>query len=413
MLRRVRGPAAVALVSLAWLAGLGAADPPADPPSGSRNVFENEFLTPHYPTWWRPEAVIFDEVAVPAIDEAIEAIPEEDAGTVDIREALGEHADSAFVFPLMAAYGEKGVVLLRRLLAEYADGHDLDNRWLLIVASLSRTGLASAEEVLRKELARVEETGIWLEKGPLARPGMPRRHNPRRALWDGIVACQAFGGRLSTASVEELDETVTPKTITGLVWMFALDWGKRLMPEEEFVDLMAGGLALSDATDLEREAAPESVSGRQGMIGKFCCRKGYGPRLAKALARHDAWADKAHADYSLVLVMQSFCSVVQQTGGRYPLDVETAKLLVESDLPHSRSLSMSAAVLLACEPLPERDGWREFLARHASALAPEDEEITEFVIGRVEAKKTEEPRPKWVGKERGPGVHIRGFGARL
>jgi hypothetical protein len=91
-------------------------------PNLPRNVFAKDPISSYW-TWWRPEKVIFDPVKVAEIERLILAVDLEKARSIDLDAAFGKHG-SAFLFPILATHGDKGVILLTRFLEPCTKGED-------------------------------------------------------------------------------------------------------------------------------------------------------------------------------------------------------------------------------------------------------------------------------------------------
>ena len=360
--------------------------------------------------WWRPYKVIFDAETVLDIQKQIEAIPEEGASTVDFDEAFGENRRSAFLFPLLATHGEKGTILLERLLGQCRGRSELDNQWLLIVASLGRIPTARAEAVLEGELERVLKGELW----------KPRRRSAfgltkldaRVALVDALLACKAGRGSLSTRGIEGLCAQVPD--LTQLAWVLGLEWAWRLMPEHAVLEILERALAGCDDGDFANAMRLERRSDRLRAIEGFLL----GPRdvwpLARKFMLREAVRRPGVSDYLRVLYCTLLVCEADGGNGAYTLDKETLGFVTNGDLGPCRALSYDCKVLLTCRPSAVFAQWDRFLSKHATALDPRDAGAAQDFVRRIHGPKRPEEqgvRDRHRGYEgvTAPGVHMYGF----
>jgi len=374
-----------------------------------RNVFADSPYTRRYYMWWAPHDVIFDPDKVSAIQQLIEAIAPEEAEVVDLGRAFGPERHSGFLFPILAAQGEKGAVILERLLGEY-EGRELDDEWLLIVASLGRIPIRRAEEALEAEFERVIRTGAWDRRN--RRRGILSKPDARIPLIDALLACKAGQGSLSAADIEAI--TAGAPNRPFLAWTLGLEWARHLMSEDQLIELLECGLEGCSDADLAARGAVAPSSGRLDGIYEFLVSPKDVWPLSRRFILRRAERRKAVVDYLRLLYCGLLVLEADDTSGKYSLDPEAVAFITAQPPLRSRGLSTCCSILLSCERSEDVPEWDAFLRQAGQRLDPRDVSFVEYFVRRIHSPKGPQEadpylRRTWSGLTKVTGVHMYGF----
>jgi len=405
----LRSLAVAAFVAVAAFGSVALGMEP-QPAALPRNVFENDPFSRRYYAWWRPYKVIFDVETVLGIQKQIEAVPEEEASTVDFDEAFRENRHSAFLSPILATHGERGTVILERLLGEYEGVRELDDEWLLIVASLGRIPTARAEAILEAESDRVLKGELWKPRRK-SRLGLSKP-DARIALIDALLGCKAGQGALKAGDIEAL--CARARELTWITWTLGLEWARQLMPKEALLDILEKAFAGCDDADLAKAAAFEVASERLRAVQGFLGSAKDVWALTREFVLEKRYRRKAVWDYLRLLYCTVLMAEADHTRGRYSLDAEVVSFMTAAHIAPSRALSYCCKVLLSCQPSERNQEWEGFLASQAAHLADQDSSLVDGMVRRIHGPQRPEEqgvydRPIRPGRADQPGVHLYGF----
>lgn len=379
------------------------------------NVFDKDPITGRYWMWWRPFKTVFDRQKVLAIQKQVEAIPIEDAASIDLDAAFGVNQKSAFLFPVLATHREKGTIILKRFLQKYANGGQLDDRWLLVIASLGRIPSPQSQKALEKEFERVlREYDFSKPRIIRGRPVPVPQPDARKAVLDALLACAAGQGSLMATKVEMLCKQVPD--LTWLSWTIALEWTQHLMSERALLKMVEDGLNRCDDEDLNKGMNQQNTSDRLRAICEFLS----GPKdmwsLTRKLVLQKGICRKKVSEYLLVQYSGIIVLQADYGNGKYPLDKKLVDVFTSTQISTCRALSVCCKILLNCEPSERFPPWEEFLAKHADKLDAKDVSYVRYWVERIRGPKPPGVKDvykkhKVFGEIKEPGVHLLGFRA--
>jgi len=376
-----------------------------------RNVFENDPVVT-YMMWWRPYKVVFDKQKVLAIQEKINSIEMEKAASTE-PDFFSKEEQSAFLFPVLATYGDKGAVILECFLKKYSQKTLLDDRWLLIIACLGRIPTPHAEKILEDEFERVlkEYDFSYLYRSPSREDIEIRRRSPgndgRRAIMDALLACLAGQQKLTASKIESF----AAKYDKGVyfAWLQGLEWVYQLMPKEKVSETIEGLLMSCEDQELRVDglSSTDRFKALWGFLGE---RKDIWP-LMRNIALQQGERRKTVSDFLLKLYVVILSCYAETGKGVYPLDEDVVNAFITSGIENSRNLSVYCKILLGCKPSSEYPGWNEFLQNHAEHILKTDEIAVKDFVRSIHSGKAKERRISYT-MIRNPGVYMRGFRAR-
>ena len=377
------------------------------------NVFRNDPVV-SYMMWWRPYKVVFDKQKVISIQEKINLIEMEKAASIDL-DFFSKEDQSAFLFPVLASYGNKGTVILERFLKEYSHKVLLDDRWLLIVACLGRIPTPHAEKILENEYERVlkEYDFSYLYRSPSREDIEIRRRSPgndgRRAIMDALLVCLASQQKLTATKIEE----VASKYDKGayFAWLQGLEWIYQLMPKEKVSETIECLLISCKDQELRLDDILSSTDRFKALWGFVGERKDIWP-LMRNLVLQKSGRRKTVSDFLLKLYMVILSRYAETENGIYPLDIDVVNTFITSGIENSRNLSVYCKILLCCKPTSEYPKWKEFLQNHAEQVPKNDESAVEDFLRFIHSGFKAEEGRRGDTMIRSPGVYMRGFGAR-
>ena len=400
-------------VFLALLFGLLAtsialAQSDAAPERLPRNVFKAEAKYPRYLQWWRPLRVVFDDQKVADIERRLVALPAAQAEYADLDTVLGEHKDSVFVFPVLAVQGDKGLDILNRWLAEYRQGRQFDDRWLLIIATLGRMPSPASQCLLEAELDRLFAEYDFEQRGsvPIVESYLP--------VIDALFGCLAGQGKLTVQDIERLAPMLRARE--GLGWILALEWARPLMNDQDVLQLLEDCIAGCDDEDLRKAMNHEIASTRlRSIIGFLASPKSNWPitrsLLLRQRERRKTLDQFLHAENLAILALEG-----EASGGHYKIDEQLVNKFTAVVLPAHRGIAVTCWMLTHFEPSMHSPPWQAVLAEHSRNLDERDRATAQYRVdlafGRGESPRAMKPAydlvdlPEVYDK---PGVHILGF----
>jgi len=395
---------------------LGQPASPTLPP----NVFEQSPYSWNYHNWWRPYRTIFDPGKVSAIQRQVGAIATTEARLANLDNSLGDLATSSFLYPVLAANGAKGRIILERYLSEYANGAPLDDRWLLIIAALGRNPSPETQKVLENEFDRILRDYEFPETTPsnLIRTVA----DARLPVSDALLACMAGEQTLTAKAIEKLIQRIHGTVQNELLWMIGLEWARVLMPEEKVLEILEDGF--SGCTDEELLGAMSGTikqSGRVSVLARFCSGPANVWSLTSALVLRNIERRKVVSDYLLTLYAGMLANQADSTDGTYQLDEGIIQAFCNSGISTNRSLAMHCWVLARCRPSMRARCWEQFIDKHGASLHEEDQGMAQNFVARILNPEAPEKTPELKnffdkdGKRpfaniTKPGVHLMGFG---
>ncbi|MCY2931471.1 MAG: hypothetical protein NTV86_18675 [Planctomycetota bacterium] len=402
-----------AAVGVGLIAVWSAAQPPPGPTSRDAaqtkdGLWDDSPNTGAYWLWWRPYKIVPDDDVVRAIRGRCDALDESKARSLSLDQMFHENARSAFLYPVLSGQKEKGCIILGRMLAEYAGGKALDDRWLLIVAALGRNAAPLANVMLKAELQRFREEYA-------AKPGRPedevyRFVDPRRPLLDAIMASEVAANTLTIKEVDDYAQEFAGQFVP--VGSMALDWTEALAPGRlgDFVLAMID--SCTDA-DLAAASGQKPTSAKLQAVRTYWGRKSTWP-LARRLVLEGKGREKARGflktQWLSILVCQA-----DSTQGQYEITREMADVYVKTPPAPSSGLASCCAILLQCKPSRSIAEWETFLAAGAARLDPKDRDFVEYFAKRIRGQVDVPGRPTYEGSPmpapRTQGVHMLGFEA--
>lgn len=395
-----------------------AQDCQASPPRLPANVFEQSPYSWNYYNWWRPYRTIFNPEKVSEIQRRVDAITTPEARCVNLEDSLGSRATSSFLYPVLAANGAKGRIILERYLSEYANGARLDDRWLLIIAALGRNASAETQEVLENEFDRILKEYSF----PGNRPSNGiLTADARLPVADALLACMAAEQTLTAQSIEKLVQRIHGTPQNDLLWMIGLEWARALTPEEKVLEILED--AFSGCTDAELLAFMNGAieqSGRVSVLVKFSSGPADVWALTRGLLLRKVERRNVVSDYLLTLYTGILTSQADSADGAYQLDEDVISAYCNRAIRTNRFLAMHCWVLARCRPSQYSRCWEQFLAEHGSNLHADDETAAQNLLKRIldphAPEKTpelrsfyDETRKRPFSKISKPGVHLMGF----
>lgn len=410
--------------------GLFAQSLPARDGKQPMNVFQDDPSSDSYLLWWRPSKVVFDEPKAAAIYKQVGTIAQDKISTIDLDTTFGNKEKSAFLFPILACYEEKGAKLLSRFLGKYANGKDWDNDWLIIIASLGRIKHPAAKEILEKELKRLSMEYDFSKPKKIAgtKIELPQR-DARFPVIDALISWEARNGSLTANQLDNFSK-INPD-YRWIIWTVGLEWAQKCMPESDLIKIANDGLATLDEQDLlnridMRSIAKDSLTivdeqaiasdELRAIDGFFNSRSDRWPMLRKILLNKEKRSIRL-SEYLISAYCSALITQAILTSGNYEIDEQVIKFITESHIKKYRLFDMNCLVLLACKPSRPNKEWEQFLKNHAANLNPIDESMGKGTIKYIYEKKPQFykdgfDKPKECNDDiKKPGVYIRGFTA--
>jgi len=382
------------------------------------NVFDKAPYSRQYQNWWRPFRTVFDVDKVSEIQRQIDGITTTEARGVILRDLFGNNATSSFLYPVLAANGAKGRIILKLLLSDYTSGAPLDDRWLLIIAALGRSPSAETQKILEGEFDRVLSEYTF---SPVTPSNPVPTADARLPVADALLACMAGEQILTAKAIERLVQRIQGTPQNELLWMIGLDWARTLMPEEEVLNILEGGFG--GCTDSDLLAAMNQdmkQSGRLSVLAKFCSGPGRIWPLMRAFLLRKTTRRQALKDYLLTLYAGILVSQADSRDGTYQLDERVVDTFCNSQISVNRSFALRCWVLSRCRASLQSPCWENLIAEHGENLREDDRSMAQSFLDRIldphASEKTPELRNFYDENGRRPfstiarpGVHIMGF----
>lgn len=335
-------------------------------------------------TWWRPEKVVFNPYEALSIQRQIDQLSLDQVSTISLDAAFGVNANSAFLPCILATKGEKGLIILERLLEPYRKGRKLDNKWLIAVAAVGRVPTPRAKQVLLEHLKWL--LGRW--SNDIAR--QVRGLYAPIAVVDALVASAAMEGSITARYIDSIAQICASQSdrvrreiaISG-AWELGLEWAQEFLPEPNLLKTVSDALHMCDDTELRRSMEMTGPSARLLGIRDFLLSSKDSWSVVEKLLRSSATDPQARPRVREFLVTQYMHVLTQKARlgkGTYPLDEQVIGSIVSMDIDRSSELSFSSKVLLACRPSMADARWEAFLSRHAADLDPKEAGPVDTVI---------------------------------
>lgn len=419
----------VALISVILCASFTFGQEPNEP-NLPRNVFEQDPSPDPY-NWWRPYRVIFDRKKVLEIQKQIDTVALEETETINLDDAFGENRKSVFLFPVLATNKEKGTIILRRFLQPYNKGKELDDEWLLIIASLGRIQTLQSQKILEEQLELIikewKPNRLVTVKGRQIK--VPNR-DARQAPMDALIACLAGQKALTAKDIDSLCKKVKePLSDWSLVWFpweAGLEWAYQLMPEKTVLQIIEDGLNMCDEKELLKAMDLQVSSERLRAISHFLLGHKDVWTLTEKLILSNTTFKPEVFDFLIIHYMYILRYKAEIGNGVYPLDEKMVRLFTKREVIHHGKISYISKILLGCKSSKDYPEWQQFLSKHAENLDPKYDSSVETEIKRVHGVTEFGPyklqkvtfdrqeRTKAFRSITKPGVHMYGFrGGRL
>lgn len=362
--------------------------------------------TDRYKPWWRPIRIIPEPGQFEHIETTVGAWSAEVMQSKSAAEAFEATNGSAFLFPVLVSKGIHAVPLLAKMIAEYAPDKTLDDRWLLIIATLAKIPEESSEKVLRAELTRVIRL---YGKRPAA-----KTVDPRVPILDAILSVRAMRSTLDVNAIEDLCEIASDKS--WFIWITGLEWVENTSTNAAVGDLVLKGLQRCAEEDLVAAMEGRQKAARIMAITDFLCHPmRRWPLVRECLLREDRISSPVVLEFLLnqyvgLLVLQADVS-----GGVYALDPPIVDLLSKRAWTPRKGLSVSCAILATCAPQATTQKWRDYVDHHAKSLPDAEKPYVAYWIKRI--SQGEKPNEYVTAPtlqdlmrlKKEPGVHMLGF----
>lgn len=385
------------------------------------NVFADDQVNPRV-IWWRPYKVVFDPIKALSIQQKLDSITTEQASVIPLEE-LETDGTSAFLFPILAANQAKGVCLLGRFLQEYQQKNiSLDNRWLLIVASLGRCPEKEAEMLLRQEMDRIfplvkRYVKIKNVDGTILQ--VPKPTDERYPLADALLANLAVRNQLNCTDLLELEKRFEKDPFgERICWLDGLQWAHRYQGIEAVGKLSLDGLSASTDQQLYEATNMQSPNPRVFLINDYLLTLAetdlsQPPLMQEILLGKygpvkDSVKDFLLVHYGRLLILQA-----KTKNGLYKLDERIANLYRRREHLIQRKLfSYYAEILKACISESADPDWQKYLEEAAmnidqkwkKSAANEVEEIYKHETSSAQSIQKSNSR-----RDYPPGVYMVGF----
>jgi hypothetical protein len=368
-----------------------------------------------YLVWWRPEKIIPDLELMGRMMKKLEQVDLPQDRHFSPESIFGpKDASSALLFPVLSAGGEKGARILAEFLRFYKD-QPRDDRWLLVIAALGRNRSELALEELNAEMGRVKAylrdhppkviRGVEIPEPPLLLP-----------VADARLAWYAGANNLTWDLVEQ-QVLETEEILAFILRVSGLEWGRLLMHESAFRELIADVLTRMPETDLGAylEGRGHSHSSPIGALVTFLTARGNWP-LVETLVQEGEGSALTQA-FLVLTLMTTRINMATCNDGLYELPKPVMEKVVQVRAAPFRLIARGAAILRRCRIKEGDPSWQAFLDHYASKLDPADVDRVEQVIrDRIYAPQTRELRVRVFGSDEAPyadetrpGVYMKGF----
>lgn len=380
------------------------------------NVFAQDPISP-YDAWWRPYKVIMDPNRVFILNQQIKQISLEEASKYDLNN-FGEMERTAFLFPILALHEEKGAILLERFLTPYAQQEELDDQWLLIVASLGRNTSKTAQEVLEEEFQRIlPKYGpykyIKVKGKTIKIPTL----DARVSVLEALLACMAARQSLTGDEIKRLSRQIKEDQLQYLLFNASLEWGRKFLDEQSLMNLIESELLMCEADDFKNCRDMElGYSAKLSAIRDFLGRSKDDWPLTRKLMIWQEGRSGILFEYLRLQCLHNLIYQAEISQGGYPIDESIAQLY--DKMNDSARLSYCCYVLSACKPSQELPGWQSFLKKHAKQIS-RYKSSADYQIEQIHKEKiTDEDKYKYRYNEyitkrydfiKEPGIYMKGF----
>jgi len=381
---------------------------PSDSAAQQAKGVPNAFTAIPYPRsifiWWRPYQTVLTEETAVRIRSELDRLPTAGVSTADSDVLLGHHIKTAFLYPVLAGEGDKGAILLRRMLEEYSDGRKLDDRWLLIVFAMGCNDSNQVVPALRRELRRIQDM--------FARTDPRRSVDAKLPVIDAILINLSRHGTMTYAELRSLSQADPERA--GAVVLLALNYVHRWMTQDQFLQIVREALGqIGDESILSSLNSGGQQEGYLRAIRDFLLA----PRRVWPIAQQvvlNATTHKKHAhDFILVTYLLVMTHHANASQGIYDIDRAIVDQYLSSDLSEYPQASFAAKILLQCAPSNRVPGWDEYIHNLASHIRPSDVEMANYLAREARkrtAEKEELYHPEDVARRiREPGIYLYGF----
>ena len=380
-----------------------------------KNVFAYDPPSSWYYAWWRPVKVVFDLKKAAEIKKQIDSLSVEDAESADFEEVFKENRRSSFLFPLLAAEGQKGAIILGRLLEPYRGKDEVDRQWLVIVASLGRIATPESQRILEDHLKWMMQTD-WKEVKMVKIKGreidVPVR-DPRIAVLDSLLACLAGRGSLTATKIDALYGRAKECGLGWKLWMCGLEWSRQLMSEQKLLETIEDALKLCDKQELFDAMDINLSSDRASAISKFLRHEESRAMTKKMLLDSTEYSNVVF-DFLLLQYMWNLFDKAEAGKGKYAIDEKVVDIVTRRRVGNHGKLSFTSKILLGCQTRTENRKWEQFLSNHAEKLEAKHEPVADSQIKRIHGvegygpkrptgKDNERRAPREITK---PGVYM-------
>ena len=370
--------------------------------------------------WWRPYRVIFDPNMTADLRQIIDALSEQQTQSIALDILADKNGTSAFLFPVLAVNQTKGVTLLNRYLDRYKDDTARDNTWLLIIASLGRSGAREAETILEQELDRIVgnlDPYVRIKNPKGEDVTVPVFKDVRHPVVDALLVNLSIQKKLDAAKIVELEQRFTPHPLR-LCWEDGLEWVLRYEGERAVRKIIIDSLSMfSDQELYDITNMQSQFYGRLGFILSFMSMYQDRRPLAREilLKQHDQIRESV-LDLLLVHYGRIMINQAEAQGGSYVLEEAIIRLYMQRNLKNRKLFAYIAEILKTCQQSNPNSDWQAYLKVHASQLDEEwrisamneikkirgDSNIPRQSYERLDAEKV-------YGHIKYPGVYMVGF----
>ena len=389
----------------------------AKEPNLPPNIFNNDPISSYY-IWWRPQKMIFDIPKVHEIQRKINSIDIDKSESIELDNYFGENINSAFLYPVLASHGDKGIRLLIRFLEPYTKNKVPDDTWLLIIASIGRIPTPQAQFILEDELKRTIKKLKYTQTAMIGGKEISlNSFDIRKSVLDALLACIAGQKHLSAQKIDTLNAQVNDKKLSSFLWTAGLEWNKQFISESGVQEIVEDALNLCSDDELLKAMNLDVSTDRLMGIWGFLTDKKQTWSINKELLINHKVKKPLVFDYLLIQYMYILAKEAEIGNGIYSLDKEVISLIDEKEIAEHGKLDFISKILLGCKTSYNYPKWDQFLIKNASMLDSSYVPMAEAMIQRINGSNQlgqfsiydVNEIKKELHNIKKPGVYLRGF----